>query len=405
MLLSSLPARLRSAFANSGNKSAIPMTGSDPRRASYEKGFPPLTMTPLAAGGNPPYGKDFNGVLYELSLALLWQQLMGIRPFDASVATDQGGYPAGAFVTHGGALWRNATDANITTPPGTGWVKQSLEGGTTGQVLRKISAADGDFAWGSPDTVATATEVVAGILKISTTEKALAMMDDASIVTPKKLGQVLEGLNKFLPVYATGKALPASNIGPIWHDDYDSVMTWQAFTANGASYTGYASQLVGNLLADTQPTPRKGYVRSGDDALSRTQYAALRAWGMHHGLMVAPSTWAAGSLAFKDNPDGLTFTVFDVRGEFPRFWDRGRGVDVGRQAGAWQGASIEVPRDGWGVGYWGPGTILQGRLLVGSGRREINETLESVGEAAGNREATGGRNHPRNVALNPLIKF
>jgi hypothetical protein len=56
--------------------------------------------------------------------------------------------------------------------------------------------------------------------------------------------------------FSTGAALPTTNIGAIWHDDYNSIMTWQVFSANGANYTGYASVLVGNLLMDTQPTPR-----------------------------------------------------------------------------------------------------------------------------------------------------
>lgn len=128
----------------------------------------------------------------------------------------------------------------------------------------------------------------------------------------------------------TGVALPTTNIGPIWHDDYASIMTWQEFTANGAAYQGYASQLIGSLLLDTQPTPRQGYIKSGVQNLSRATYAALRAWAMHNGRMVAPGAWQAGTIQCADNADGTTFRVFDVRGEFMRAWDDGRGVDAGR---------------------------------------------------------------------------
>ncbi|WP_217390175.1 hypothetical protein [Deefgea piscis] len=138
----------------------------------------------------------------------------------------------------------------------------------------------------------------------------------------------------------TGVALPVANVGPIWHDDYGSLMTWQTFNANGANYVGYASTLIGNLLQDTQPTPRTGYIKSGTQNLSRTTYAALRAWAMHNGLMVALGTWVAGALMVADNADGTTFRIYDVRGEFPRFWDDGRGVDAGRVFGSNQTDAI-----------------------------------------------------------------
>lgn len=144
------------------------------------------------------------------------------------------------------------------------------------------------------------------------------------------------GITDGLPRFTTGQPLPTTNIGPIWHDDYNSLMTWQAFTANDASYTGYASVLIGNLLMDTQPTPRAGYLRSGASNLSRATYAALRGWAMHNGIMVASATWAAGAVAVKDNADGRTFTAYDVRAQFPRFWDEGRGIDAGRTFGSAQ---------------------------------------------------------------------
>lgn len=141
--------------------------------------------------------------------------------------------------------------------------------------------------------------------------------------------------------FASGTSLPSSNIGPIWHDDYNSIMTWQAFTANGAAYTGYASILIGSPLLDTQSTPRIGYVKNGTANLNRTTFSALRGWAMHNGIMVASGVWAAGTIAVCDNPDGTTFKIFDVRGEFPRFWDDGRGIDPARVFGTWQNFMIE----------------------------------------------------------------
>lgn len=218
--------------------------------------------------------------------------------------------------------------------------------------------------------------------------------------------------------FTAGQPLPTSNIGPIWHDDYNSLMTWQAFNANGANYTGYASVLVGSLLADTQPTPRAGYVKSGVQNLSRTTYAALRGWAMHNGVMVALGTWAAGDIAVADNADGTTFRAYDVRAEFPRYWDDGRGVDTGRAFGSRQRGSLAVGDDGNNTaalrfdneglsaryGYDTP-TLAQlnadypNRMFLG-----VNTNTSGDG---GYNTAPDywGVSRPRNVALLAAIKF
>ena len=218
--------------------------------------------------------------------------------------------------------------------------------------------------------------------------------------------------------FTGGQPLPTSNIGPIWHDDYNSLMTWQVFNANGANYTGYASLLVGSLLADTQPTPRAGYVKSGAQNLNRTTYAALRAWAMHNGVMVAQGTWAAGSIAIADNADGATFRTYDVRAEFPRYWDDGRGVDAGRAFGSRQRGSLAVGDDGNNTaalqfdneglsaryGYDTP-TLAQldadfpNRMFLG-----VN--TNTSGDGSYNADPNyWGVSRPRNVALLPAIKF
>lgn len=112
--------------------------------------------------------------------------------------------------------------------------------------------------------------------------------------------------------YAAGEPLPATDKGPIWHADYNSWMTWQSFTANGANYTGYASNMIGSVLNDVQSTPRKGYVLGGSLNLNRNTYAALRGWAIHNGLKVDVSTWSAGNLQIADNADGTTFRVYDL---------------------------------------------------------------------------------------------
>lgn len=200
----------------------------------------------------------------------------------------------------------------------------------------------------------------------------------------------------------SGIALPVENIGPIWHDDYNSLMTWQVFNANGATYTGYASVLVGSLLADTQPTPRLGYVKSGSNNLSRATYAALRGWAKHNGIMVAEGVWAAGTIAVKDNVDGTTFTAYDVRAEFPRYWDDSRGVDAGRtwgsnQTGAIQSHTHTVTR----MPVFGATAGGQpAAIATDSGNQTVATNYPAPINTTGGTET-----RPRNVALLATIKF
>jgi len=202
-----------------------------------------------------------------------------------------------------------------------------------------------------------------------------------------------------VPRFTTGVVLPASNIGPIWHDDYNSLMTWQVFNANGANYTGYASILVGSLLADTQPTPRRGYVKSGVTNLSRTAYAALRGWAMHNGVLVAAGVWAAGAIAMKDNADGTTFTVYDVRGEFPRFWDDARGADPLRGFGTFQAFEVQS-HDHAAQGSNGFWVDAPGLYTVNASGAIVNMNRFAKTSLTGGTET-----RPRNTAFLAAIKF
>lgn len=208
--------------------------------------------------------------------------------------------------------------------------------------------------------------------------------------------QLADVLGARIRHFATGAALPNANIGPIWHEDYNSIMTWQAFTANGAAYTGYASVLVGSLLADTQPTPRAGYVKSGVANLSRTAYAALRGWATHNGIMVAAGVWAAGMIATKDNADGTTFTLYDVRAEFPRFWDDGRGADSGRVFGSAQDDLIKAHMHVYVFGVGSPGSVEQGGTYFNTQSGSYTNSTNSFG---------GVETRPRNTALLASIKY
>lgn len=129
MQASNAPSKSPVPFAESGSKNTIPVAsqiGVTPGLASFTDGFPPLTMTPLVAGGIPPKGMDFNGILYFLSAATRWAQAGAGYSYDAAFATAIGGYPKGAtlVMATGNGFWMSTVENNSTNPDsgGSGWI-------------------------------------------------------------------------------------------------------------------------------------------------------------------------------------------------------------------------------------------------------------------------------------------
>lgn len=131
MQLSDRPDKLVIPFAESGGKNPIPVPSQPAGAASLTDGFPPLTRTPLLAGGIPPSGLDMNGALYEISALARWAGAGAGAPYDGTFATDVlvNGYPKGARVlrSDGTGYWLNTVDNNVTDPEssGVGWVQDT----------------------------------------------------------------------------------------------------------------------------------------------------------------------------------------------------------------------------------------------------------------------------------------
>jgi hypothetical protein len=129
-----------------------------------------------------------------------------------------------------------------------------------------------------------------------------------------------------IPFFASGAPLPSSNIGPIWHDDYNSIMTWQVFANNGANYAGYASVNVGRPRFDGQPAPRGGELPLEGATISEAVYTALCQWARHNGLFVPSANYVVGAWNFSDLGNG-NIRLPDLRG---RYW---RGAAAGHAFG------------------------------------------------------------------------
>lgn len=140
-----------------------------PQDATWSTGFPQVTMQPLASGGIPPRGQNFNGVLNALSQHIFHVQGGGQYRW----SDDHGPYSIGDVLqSDDGArsyvsVVDNNTDNFNTTPSAIGASWMPWSGGA-------------------------ASELVAGLVKIATTAEARALTNDAAAITPKKLGEVLD---------------------------------------------------------------------------------------------------------------------------------------------------------------------------------------------------------------------
>lgn len=80
------PVVIPEPFAENGAKNTIPdqSPGGTEPNASWNTGFPPITMLNRQAGGKPPLGADFNGILNALSQHAFFTQSGCIFPWRGS---------------------------------------------------------------------------------------------------------------------------------------------------------------------------------------------------------------------------------------------------------------------------------------------------------------------------------
>lgn len=153
-------------------------------------------------------------------------------------------------------------------------------------------------------------------------------------------------------------------------------------------YTTLDEFMAGQVVhfAGTGSIP-SGYLECNGAAVSRTTYGTLFA--------AIGSTYGPGDGA-------TTFNVPDLRGEFVRGADRGRGVDSGRAIGSAQVEGLKAHThatnsagDSGNVNYGNDSTALP--------RNAVTPTGTTSGAMTGTTGATETR--PRNVALVACIKY
>ena len=393
------PRLLSKAWASDGLKNSIPNTrnsGMPQEGATYADGFPSITMTPISTGGKPPSGKDMNGVLYEISAHTVWQNQGGRYRFDQAFCDAIGGYPKGAVLINDtlDTEYISLVDANTHNPnSGNNTGKWAIHAGkglkaSTAQagIVQLSSATDSD----REDMAATPKAVKAAY------DKAVAAESAASGAVKTSGNQEIGGVKTFtskvgfnagMSVSGNGKSADIhTGPGDIYLRNSKSNKYLQLKDNGELCYSDKRllnvddlSGMVpsGAVMYFAGQTVPSGWLKANGAAVSRTTYAAL---------------FAAIGERYGRGDGRTTFNLPDLRGEFVRGWDDGRGVDRNRALGSWQADEFRSHSHGIGVNR------------MPDSDRGSNSSTVSV-DTVGQTDPAGGiETRPRNIALLACIK-
>jgi len=158
-------------------------------------------------------------------------------------------------------------------------------------------------------------------------------------------------------------------------------------TADGR-FAPAASAIAGEVLFVAQNTAPTGTLKANGAAVSRTTYAAL--------FSAIGTTYGAG--------DGsTTFNLPDLRGEFVRGWDDGRGIDSGRVFGSTQDDAFQ--------GHFHDSNTVSAAFNVAAGATSVIRpsgdfaTQGPVTDGTNGTPRTAAETRPRNIALLAVIRF
>ncbi|MHA6912986.1 phage tail protein [Ralstonia pseudosolanacearum] len=312
---------------------------------------------------------------------------------------------------NGDSLWQLATNGPITI--GTTALAFELVGGKTGAVAgtyRSLTVnSRGQVTggtnpttlagYGITDAVPAALGLAAGIgADLAATN--LVGGDLNTVVAPGEYFYAETDANRpskggLLKVWRESKSFiyqlaQSALAGEIYTRYRSKDATWTAWRAIGGQ-----EGMIGHFPTPYAPA---GWLKANGAAVSRATYDRLYA--------VIGTLFGAG--------DGAnTFNLPDLRGEFLRGWDDGRGIDSGRSLGSWQSGSPVVHDDVGGTASFNITTLGDGSNVawptiadpwVGTFPLTMYDSSAASFVDANNK---GFINmvRPRNIAFLPCIKY
>lgn len=314
---SDTPSRITKAFGVNGLKNTIPVDSSTTTDnngvATFDKGFPPVTMQPLSAGGIPPSGKDMNGVLYSTTIQQQWQNAGMTYPFSQDFSDAVSGYPKGAIVPSSvyTGQWLNLNEANGTSPESptganTGWVPINNYGVT------QITMTSGSIVMSSLQA-AKDRIIISG-----------ALTANVNLIFPAWIKSWVVHNNCTGNFTITCRT--ASGSGVVVIPGLVSRLFCDGVNISDETYNPN-NDMVGMLAAFAANSAPTGWLAADGSAVSRTTYARL--------FSRIGTIYGAGN-------GTTTFNLPDGRGVFLRGFDAGRGLDSGRVFGSYQEDSVKT---------------------------------------------------------------
>lgn len=163
----------------------------------------------------------------------------------------------------------------------------------------------------------------------------------------------------------------------------------------GSIYNESGEIMAGQIVFCAGNSIPNGYLECNGATVSRTTYATLFA--------AIGSTYGPGDGA-------TTFALPDLRGEFLRGADRGRGVDSGRAVGSAQGQQYQTHDHSLKVAGSGENNLMWHKSIdntpVASGDGGYTATVYAgSGVMFGGTGNHGTETRPRNVAMIAAIKY
>lgn len=325
MKITDIPAKFNIPFANAAGVGYVTdppepsQIGVADGRASLTDGFPPLTFTAIAAGGDPPWGADMNGILRQITRWERWVAAGGAPAvaFDSAFATKIGGYPKHAIIRSAtqGHLWLNTADDNVNDPDagGANWQafpdvliqKQagnfSADSGTTNAVIMTL--------WPFPSSWSS---IAGAPLRVR-----IANTNTSTTPTIKIIDGSGGDLGTKTLINSDGTAIQTGQLiaGMIMVGYYDSVADkvqvtspTPKVTSTGGSPTIIPPGMMALWGTDIPPT---GWLECRGQSLLISAYPNLY-----------------NAIQKKYGGDATHFMLPDYRGRFIRGWDHGAGRDL-----------------------------------------------------------------------------
>ncbi|ELY3804618.1 tail fiber protein [Cronobacter sakazakii] len=378
---SDIPSRITKAFGVNGLKNAIPVDSSaatdNSGVATFDKGFPPITMQPLSAGGIPPSGKDMNGVLYSATLQQQWQNAGMTYPFSQDFSDAISGYPKGAIVPSSvyTGQWLNLSESNGTSP-------ESPTGANTGWVPINN--------YGVTQITMTSGSVVMSSLQAA---------KDRIIIT----GTLTSNVNLIFPAWIKSWVV---------HNNCTGNFSITCRTASGSGVIVIPG-LVSRLFCDGVNISDETYNANNDMVGMVAGFAmnsAPEGWLVANGSAVSRVTYARlfsriGTL-YGSGDGSTTFNLPDARGVVLRGADLGSGRDTGRVFGSYQPDAVKTID----LKYYGPNGAPGGRtvfaLQQNSGALFTDSITQSDSSQQPAFQMSGAvENRVKNIAILNCIKY